>query len=342
MKKYKKKSIILLFIPFLLLSFLALTNCSNSKDENIFHYTCPMHPQIKMEEEGQCPICKMDLVPVEKTQNHKNHKDQTDHKNHKTETSENGIHINPRYVQNIGVITEPAKKQELYNVIQAYGKVAHDRELWTAENEYLEALKLGNRSLIQAAKNKLSFLGLSSEMIESLRRTRKPDMELHYHDGMPLSLFEAYINQTDAHSIKVGQKIDIYDQKGDFLAKGSVQAVRDIVNLQTGTVRLLVKANQALDVIPNSFVQFQIKIPLGENLSVPRKAILFNGDHNMVYIQKEEGHFIPRTVTLGESTKERVAILDGLKEGENVIVNGHFLIDSESQIQMGGMGGHQH
>lgn len=26
------------------------------------YYTCPMHPEIKKEEPGQCPICKMDLV----------------------------------------------------------------------------------------------------------------------------------------------------------------------------------------------------------------------------------------------------------------------------------------
>ena len=27
-------------------------------------YTCPMHPEVKSETPGQCPICKMDLKPM--------------------------------------------------------------------------------------------------------------------------------------------------------------------------------------------------------------------------------------------------------------------------------------
>ena len=27
-------------------------------------YTCPMHPQVVKDEMGECPICHMDLVPV--------------------------------------------------------------------------------------------------------------------------------------------------------------------------------------------------------------------------------------------------------------------------------------
>ena len=28
-------------------------------------WTCSMHPQIRLPEQGQCPICFMDLIPVE-------------------------------------------------------------------------------------------------------------------------------------------------------------------------------------------------------------------------------------------------------------------------------------
>ena len=28
-------------------------------------YTCPMHPEIVRDEPGSCPICGMDLVPIE-------------------------------------------------------------------------------------------------------------------------------------------------------------------------------------------------------------------------------------------------------------------------------------
>ena len=28
-------------------------------------WTCSMHPQIRMKEPGQCPLCGMDLIPLE-------------------------------------------------------------------------------------------------------------------------------------------------------------------------------------------------------------------------------------------------------------------------------------
>ncbi|KUK55009.1 MAG: Efflux transporter, RND family, MFP subunit, partial [Marinimicrobia bacterium 46_47] len=32
-------------------------------------WTCSMHPQIRRDEPGQCPICAMDLIPVETMNN---------------------------------------------------------------------------------------------------------------------------------------------------------------------------------------------------------------------------------------------------------------------------------
>ncbi|MDZ7774709.1 MAG: heavy metal-binding domain-containing protein [Bacteroidales bacterium] len=31
-------------------------------------YTCSMHPQIRQQEPGDCPICGMDLIPVDEEQ----------------------------------------------------------------------------------------------------------------------------------------------------------------------------------------------------------------------------------------------------------------------------------
>ena len=38
-------------------------NNSNEAEETIF--TCSMHPQIRQNEMGICPICEMDLIPLE-------------------------------------------------------------------------------------------------------------------------------------------------------------------------------------------------------------------------------------------------------------------------------------
>ena len=31
-------------------------------------YTCSMHPQVMQDQPGKCPICGMELIPVQKTQ----------------------------------------------------------------------------------------------------------------------------------------------------------------------------------------------------------------------------------------------------------------------------------
>jgi hypothetical protein len=36
-------------------------------------YTCPMHPEIKRSEPGQCPICGMNLVPEKKPKAEQDH-----------------------------------------------------------------------------------------------------------------------------------------------------------------------------------------------------------------------------------------------------------------------------
>src|SRR5947208_4600580 len=39
---------------------------AGSKDSNIDHWTCTMHPSVHAKDPGKCPICSMDLVPVMK------------------------------------------------------------------------------------------------------------------------------------------------------------------------------------------------------------------------------------------------------------------------------------
>jgi hypothetical protein len=41
----------------------ALANTAAS-DRKILYYACPMHPAIKYDKPGDCPICGMTLVPV--------------------------------------------------------------------------------------------------------------------------------------------------------------------------------------------------------------------------------------------------------------------------------------
>ncbi len=94
----------------------------------------------------------------------------------------------------------------------------------------------------------------------------------------------------------------------------------------------------------------QVEIPL----VIPRTAVLFTGVRSVVYVSvsdQEQPTYEGRVVELGPRAGEFYTVRSGLKEGEEVVVNGAFRIDSAMQISAkpsmmmpegGGGGGHNH
>lgn len=77
-------------------------------------------------------------------------------------------------------------------------------------------------------------------------------------------------------------------------------------------------------------------------LTVPRDAVVDTGLQQHVFVAAGD-RFEPRPVTLGVQLADRVEIRDGLKEGEQIVAAGVFLLDSESRLRAtGGTGGHSH
>lgn len=67
-------------------------------------------------------------------------------------------------------------------------------------------------------------------------------------------------------------------------------------------------------------------------LVVPRSAVLMNGGHSVVYVETDPGRFEIRHVKLGASGGEKIVVLSGLEEGDQVATSGNFLIDSQMQL----------
>lgn len=72
-----------------------------------------------------------------------------------------------------------------------------------------------------------------------------------------------------------------------------------------------------------------------EPLVIPRSAVLFTGTRSVVYVavpDTEKPTYEGREVLLGPRAGEFYLVRDGLREGERVVVNGAFRIDSAMQI----------
>jgi Cu(I)/Ag(I) efflux system membrane fusion protein len=75
-------------------------------------------------------------------------------------------------------------------------------------------------------------------------------------------------------------------------------------------------------------------------ITVPRDAVVDTGLQQHVFVAVGE-MFEPRPVLVGAQLADRVEIREGLKEGEQIVAAGVFLLDSESRLRAtGGTGGH--
>jgi membrane fusion protein, copper/silver efflux system len=74
--------------------------------------------------------------------------------------------------------------------------------------------------------------------------------------------------------------------------------------------------------------------PADAPLVIPVSAPLLTGTRAIVYVEKPEqpGSFIGRQITLGPRAGDFYLVEHGLSEGERVVVNGSFFVDSAMQI----------
>lgn len=68
-------------------------------------------------------------------------------------------------------------------------------------------------------------------------------------------------------------------------------------------------------------------------LMVPESAVIDSGTRRVVLVEKAEGRFEPRAIKTGQRGDGYVAVLEGIAEGEKVVVSANFLIDAESNLK---------
>ncbi len=145
---------------------------------------------------------------------------------------------------------------------------------------------------------------------------------------------------------KVGQGVkvtaiahpgQVYHAKVDFIYPYSENQTR------TTTARLVMDNPDGL-FKPNDYANAEIQVDAGERLLIPQTAVYDTGVSQYVFVEVTSGHFVPRRIELGSHVEGgQVVVNQGLTEGEKVVVDGNFLLDSESQLRTSATGGgHQH
>jgi membrane fusion protein, copper/silver efflux system len=128
-------------------------------------------------------------------------------------------------------------------------------------------------------------------------------------------------------------QIRLNDQPGKVITS-KVDFVYPSLSGQTRTAKVrFALPNKDLFLKPQAFATVEIKVDLGERLSIPKDAVLDNGRRQIVFVDEGDGYFVPRSVQLGVRADETVEVVDGLKGGDRVAVSAVFLIDSEVKLK---------
>jgi Cu(I)/Ag(I) efflux system membrane fusion protein len=84
---------------------------------------------------------------------------------------------------------------------------------------------------------------------------------------------------------------------------------------------------------PQMFTNLEMDVNMGTRLVVPEDSIIDTGERQIVYVDKGEGNFEPRLVTVGIVSDGMAEVLSGLTLNERVASSANFLIDSEARLK---------
>ncbi len=250
-------------------------------------------------------------------------------------------------------------------------------ELYQAQEELLQAIetqrKLGDpwNTLVEAAKNRLRLWDITNTQIDEI--VESGEIKKYLPIYAPISgivaeklifpknevkagstllkianlsqvWLEAEAYEADLPLLKLGQTADLtlsYFPGMRFQAK--INFVYPFLDPMTRTVKVrFVIENVDNKFLPGMYATVVTAEVLKPSLVAPNSAILNLGKEKIVYKALGDGVYVPQLIETGFSAEGMTQIIKGLNLDEEIVVNGNFLIDSESQLKSsaseGGMG----
>lgn len=234
---------------------------------------------------------------------------------------------------------------------------------WTgAQTEFLALRRSGDAELTAAARQRLQLLGMPAALISRVEHSGKPqtvitvsspiagvietlDVRQGMSVGMGMTLarivgigtvwLEAAVPESQAARVEEGHpliaQLSAYPDKRFH---GRIIAVLPETNPDTRTLKVRAEfPNPEGRLRPGMFAQVRIEAGATEaQLWVPSEALIRTGKRNVVIVDQGNDSFLPVEIETGAEAQGSTAVLNGLEEGQTVVVSGQFLIDSEASL----------
>lgn len=223
----------------------------------------------------------------------------------------------------------------------------------------------GSENLVESVRRRLELWDITDAQIVELEGTGKPRRTLTFYSPADGFVMEKMV--VEGAAVMLGMDLfriadlstvwvmaDIYEYELPWIKIGStaqlelsyipgktftgkVTFIYPMLTMESRTAKVRLEfANSRgeIELRPEMFGTVRVESDLGEEtIVVPEQAILQSGGSLMAVVAQDGGYFDVREVKGGIAADGYIQILEGLKEGEQLVVSSHFLIDSESNLR---------
>jgi len=340
---------------------------------DVEYYTCPMHPSVKSETPGRCPICGMDLVPVIPDATGSVSIDQTrrDAWGIRTVAAESRPLI--RQVRLAGPVGWDLRRQRDV-VVKATGTVSDLRvsvgtpvragdslfwlrspELFAAQNDFLgissdgrasAAARLLSLGLTQGQVDGIAASGTALAAVPILAPAAGVVTDLTVVNGSPLEGWTAPVRIADADRVWV--EASSAESEAALVGAGAEAVVTvdalpgrtfhgvvtPIPSLDAAVQRFRVEIRNADGLLRPGLVAIaEVIIETPATVVVPADAVIYAGYRRVVFVDVGDGKLERREVTIAARDGDEISLQSGVTAGELVVRDGNFLVAADSRLR---------
>jgi membrane fusion protein, copper/silver efflux system len=276
------------------------------------------------------------------------------------------------YVVKVGDVTTGTHVKEGDVLATVFGQAVLDQAArllieqntgWTrGDKTSTPAGEVGPGGVVGATR-RLQNLGVTQEFIDVVKRERRvPDtitirapisgdvLERNWSDGQGFKASDvgfrivdhsmvwmmANVAEGDIDALRPGQKVKVTTRAHPGRTfTGTVTVIYPHLMKETRTAQVRIELpNPDMALLPDMYGDVEIATGGNGNvLAVPASAIIDSGNRQVVLLDLGNGRFEPREIKPGRKGDGFVEVLGGVSESDQVVVNGNFLIDAESNLQ---------
>ncbi len=146
----------------------------------------------------------------------------------------------------------------------------------------------------------------------------------------------ARVLESEIGKMEVGREVDLrFSAYPGKVFKGKVKAISPIVNAEDKTCKVIIDvANLEEEIKPGMHAEVEIAAEIYENkLLIPQEAVLVRSGRKLVFVY-DDGLAKWRYIETGLENEDYAEVLDNVKEGELVLVDGHFTLSHDARVKI--------